>query len=83
MNEVMQSLKLFTFTLVLVFFMQVQYNNRTLEERLHNALHASAGATPLQKVADGGAKLIQDAGNYVQKKMKGNKVESPRTAQAY
>ena len=83
MVEVLQSLKIFTFTLLLIFLMQVQFNNKTLEERLHSALHVSANIIPLQKVADGGAKLIQDAGAFVNKKIKGNKVEGPRTAQAF
>ena len=81
MEEVLKSLKLFTVTLLLIFFMQVQFNNKTLEDRLHTVLHVTAAATPLQKVADGGAKLIQDAGGYIQKKIKGQKVEAPRTAQ--
>ena len=80
MQEVLQSVKIFTFTLVLVFLMQVQFNNITLEDRLHTALHVTAKMTPLQKVADGGAKLIQDAGGYINKKIRGNKVEAPRTA---
>lgn len=83
MAEVLQSLKIFTFTLVLIFFMQVQFNNRTLEERLHSFLETSASMTPLQKVADGGAKLIQDSGDYINKKIRGNKVEGPRTARAF
>lgn len=83
MEEVLKSLKIFTASLALIFLMQVQVNGKTLEERLHNLLHVSATATPLQKVADGGAKLIQDAGGYVQKKLKGQKVEAPRTAQAF
>lgn len=73
-------MKIFTFTLALVFFMQVQFNNITLEDRLHSTLHAIAQMTPLQKVADGGAKLIKDAGGFVDKKIRGNKVEAPRTA---
>ena len=83
MEEVLKSLKIFTASLVLIFVMQVQVNGKTLEERLHNVLHVAAMATPLQKVANGGAKLIQDAGGYVQKKINGQKVEAPRTAQAY
>lgn len=83
MEELKQSLKLFTLTLGFIFLMQVQVNGKTLEDRLHNLLHITANATPLQKVADGGAKLIQDAGSYVQKKVRGQKVEAPRTAQAY
>lgn len=63
--------KTFLATLALVVLMQVQVGERSIENHAMSWVQTSAIVSPLNRVAQGGAKVIRDFTHYVSGQIKG------------
>ena len=63
-------------TLVVVFFMQIQIGQNTLEQHAMYWVHESTITMPLQEVADGATKVIRDAWKKVTRGIKSDFFDS-------
>lgn len=70
MDEMRFVFKSFLFAAFLIFVSQLKTKNGTIESQIQNVLVNSESAELVNKIADGGAKLVKDSAVYIQNKIK-------------
>jgi|GEM_PF-4603807 len=66
MDEIRFVLKCFAFAVLLLMLTQIKSGDLTIENHIEAVLLNSKTATFVNKVAEGGVKVIKDGGHYAQ-----------------
>jgi hypothetical protein len=76
MMDIFFFLKTLALTLIVVLLMQIQIGGKTIETRAVGWIQSSMIVSPLQEVAQGGAKLARDLTHKVAQKIHKNVFEA-------
>lgn len=83
MDEVKFVLRCFVFAAFLLLVSQLKTKNGTIESQIQAVLLSSQAAELVNKIADGGVKMIKDSADYIQNNVKSkNKSETLQQVQA-